>query len=102
MQAPPRYTDDSTPPVHLLSPIQQLRLLFYTNLVEQVIGQLDDHVLEVYILPAIYPILRWKKNENKDLYESAHAAVLAIFSSQKLVSRELAGIYATILLEVML
>lgn len=61
---------------------------------------MDDKVLEADILPAIYPVLKWKKNESKDLYESAHAAILAIFASQKPISRELTGIYANILLEV--
>ena len=66
-------------------------------------AHIDDKVLEADILPVIYPVLKWKKpEENKDMYESAHAAVLAVFSAQKTVSRELAGVYAQMLVDVSL
>lgn len=66
-------------------------------------AHIDDKVLEADILPVIYPVLKWKKpEENKDMYESAHAAVLAVFSAQKGVSRELAGVYAQMLVDVSL
>ena len=63
-------------------------------------GQIENKVLEKDILPVIYPVLKWEKPVNKELYESAHSAVLAVFSAQKEVSRELTGIYAQLLLEV--
>lgn len=69
-------------------------------MVEQVIGSIDDDVLENDILPVIYPILKWKRIANKDLYESAHTAVISAFLTEKSVSRELAGVYSNILIEV--
>lgn len=102
MKAPSQFTSDTTHPTSLLTPVQQSRLTFFTNLIEQVMKHLDDKVLEDRILPVIYPILKWKKDFNKDLYESAHAAVLSVFAAQKPVSRELAGVYAKIMLEVTL
>ncbi|KAI8098471.1 uncharacterized protein BX664DRAFT_309539 [Halteromyces radiatus] len=92
------YTSDQTPSTSILSPVQRTRLLFFMNLAEQVMTELEDEVIEKDILPVIYPILRWKTIIDKDLFESAHAATLGIFSSQKAVSRELAGGYATILI----
>lgn len=63
-------------------------------------GSIDDKVLDRDILPVIYPVLKWKEPANKDLYESAHAAVLAVFSAQKPVAREVAGVYAQIMIDV--
>lgn len=101
--APNQYTDDHRPSTSLLTPVQLSRLTFFTNLIEQVMAHIDDKVLEADILPVIYPVLKWKKpEENKDMYESAHAAVLAVFSAQKAVSRELAGVYAQMLVDVSL
>ncbi|ORZ05842.1 hypothetical protein BCR42DRAFT_427873 [Absidia repens] len=92
------YTSDQTPSTNIISHIQRCRLLFFMNLAEQVMPELDEQVLEQDILPVIYPILKWKTIIDKDLYESAHAATLSIFSAQKPVSRELAGGYASILI----
>ncbi|KAF7732104.1 hypothetical protein EC973_006359 [Apophysomyces ossiformis] len=86
-------------PVSTLSVAQQARLTFFTNLIEQVMQHTEDDVLEDHILPVIYPILSWKKVENKELFESAHAATLSVFSTQKPVAREVAGVYAKILIE---
>lgn len=63
-------------------------------------SSLDDDVLEKDILPVLYPILKWRRIENKDLYESAHTAVISAFLAEKPVSRELAGVYSKILIEV--
>lgn len=99
--APNQYTDDHRPSTSLLTSVQLSRLTFFTNLIEQVMTHIDDKVLEADILPVIYPVLKWKNpEENKDMYESAHAAVLAVFSAQKAVSRELAGVYAQMLVDV--
>ncbi|KAI8142498.1 hypothetical protein BJV82DRAFT_669645 [Fennellomyces sp. T-0311] len=97
--APSQFTADRTHPISLLSSVQLSRLTFFTNLIEQVMGQIEDKVLEKDVLPVIYPVLKWKKPENKELYESAHSAVLAVFSAQKEVSRELTGVYAPLLVE---
>jgi hypothetical protein len=70
------------------------------NLAEQVMPELDEKVVEQDILPVLYPILKWKAIIDKDLYESAHAATLSIFAAQKPVSRELAGGYASLLINV--
>jgi hypothetical protein len=94
------FTIDDTKTVELLSNTKQSRLTFFTDLVEQVVGSLDDKVFENDILPVIYPILKWKKVENKNLYESAHTAVISAFIAEKPVSRELAGVYGKILIDV--
>ncbi|CAO3658000.1 unnamed protein product [Rhizopus stolonifer] len=93
------YIKDSTYTVELLSIVQQTRILFFTDLTEQVMKNLDDKVLEENILPAIYPVLKWKRIENKDLYESAHTVVINTFLNGKRISHELAGVYAKILID---
>ncbi|KAG2224556.1 hypothetical protein INT45_004401 [Circinella minor] len=97
--APSKFTTDRTHPISVLSPVQLSRLTYFTNLIEQVMSQLEDKVLENDILPVIYPVLKWKNPENKELYESVHSAALAVFSAQKEVSRELTGVYAPLLIE---
>lgn len=84
----------------MLTSVQQARLLFFINLIEQVMKQVNEKVLEEDILPVVYPIVKWTTILDKDLYESAHAAILSVFSSQKQISRELAGVYASILINV--
>lgn len=91
---------DGKPTVELLSMVKQSRLTFFTDLIEQVMTNVDDQVLENDILPVIYPVLKWKRIENKDLYESAHTAVITAFIAEKPISRELAGVYAKILIDV--
>ncbi|CAO3622300.1 unnamed protein product [Mucor hiemalis] len=97
--APAAYTSDTTPAVELLSHVKQSRLTFFSDLIEQVMSSLDDEVLEKDILPILYPILKWRRIENKDLYESAHTAVISAFLDEKPVSRELAGVYSQILID---
>lgn len=98
--APPAFVKDTTPAVELLSFVKQSRLTFFSDLVEQVMNSIDNNILENDILPVIYPILKWKRVANKDLYESAHTAVISAFLAEKPVSRELAGVYSKILIEV--
>ncbi|KAG1457491.1 hypothetical protein G6F46_006778 [Rhizopus delemar] len=93
------YTKDTTNTVELLSITKQTRLLFFTDLTEQVMKSIDDEVLEQHILPVIYPVLKWKRIENRDLYESAHTVAISTFLTKKPVSRELAGVYAKILID---
>lgn len=59
---------------------------------------INDDVLEDDILPVIYQLLG--HGQGKALFESAHAVVLGIFEAKKPVSRELACVYAKILIEV--
>lgn len=100
--APNKFVHDGQPSVELLSMVKQSRLTFFSDLIEQVMDELDDEVLEQDILPVLYPVLKWKRIENKDLYESAHTAVISAFLAQKPISRELAGVYAKILIDVSL
>ncbi|CAO3625664.1 unnamed protein product [Cunninghamella blakesleeana] len=93
-----KFTTDQTPLTSMLSTVQRSRLLFFVNLIEQVMKPLKDNVLEEDVLPVIYPIVKWKTILDKDLFESSHAAILSIFSSQKEISRELAGVYANLLI----
>ncbi|KAG2205621.1 hypothetical protein INT46_003448 [Mucor plumbeus] len=97
--APSKFVHDGKPSVELLSMVKQSRLTFFTDLIEQVMSNIDDQVLENDILPVIYPVLKWKRIENKDLYESAHTAVISAFIAEKPISRELAGVYAKILID---
>ncbi|KAL0094080.1 hypothetical protein F4703DRAFT_1924801 [Phycomyces blakesleeanus] len=96
--APSQYVIDTTHPVQLLSTTHISRLLFYTNLIEQVMTYIEDQILEDVILPVIYPVLKWKSIQSKDLYESVHAAILSLLTAKKPVSREVAGVYANILI----
>jgi hypothetical protein len=98
----PLYTNDITPAVELLSTVKQMRLLFFTDLLEQTVKSVDDAALEHQILPVIYPILKWKRVENKDLYESAHTVVISTFLAAKPVCSELSVAYADILIDVRL
>lgn len=80
--------------------VKQTRLTFFTDLCEQVIKSIDDEVLENHILPVIYPVLKWKRIENKNLYESAHTVVISAFIAKKDISSKLAAVYAKILIDV--
>ncbi|KAI7900459.1 uncharacterized protein BX663DRAFT_517699 [Cokeromyces recurvatus] len=97
--APSQYSHNGKPSIELLSIVNQSRLTFFTDLIEQVMKAIDDKVLENDILPVIYPILKWKNVKNKNLYESVHTVVITAFVTEKPVSRELAGVYSKILIE---
>jgi hypothetical protein len=68
------------------------------DLLEQVVDLINDSILENDILPVIYQLLG--DDHSKALFESAHAVVLSVFEAKKPVSRELACVYAKILIEV--
>ncbi|OBZ82587.1 hypothetical protein A0J61_09363 [Choanephora cucurbitarum] len=87
------------PMTESISKTKQARLIFFTDLVEQVIKNVDDQVLEEDILPVIYPILKWKTVENQALYESAHTVIISAFLAEKPISRELAAVYASLLIK---
>lgn len=90
-----RYTANST---LTLTPVQQTRALFFVDLLEQVVEVISDDILENNILPVIYQLLG--DEQSKALFESAHAVILGVFEAKKPVSRELACVYAKILIEV--
>ncbi|KAI8982120.1 hypothetical protein BDF20DRAFT_865035 [Mycotypha africana] len=94
-----KYLPDNTESYELLSMVKQTRLTFFTDLSEQVMQAIDERLFEEDILPVIYPILKWRRIENKALYESAHSCVISAFTSEKAVSKELAGVYGKILIE---
>jgi hypothetical protein len=98
--APMLFIHDKQESIDILSMVKQSRLLFYTDICEQVMYKIDNGVIEKDILPVLYPILSWRRIENKNLYESAHAAVISIFTSEKPICNGLAGIYAAILIQV--
>ncbi|GAB5593923.1 hypothetical protein Unana1_08823 [Umbelopsis nana] len=89
-----RYTSNNT---LALTPVQQTRVLYFVDLLEQVVELIKDDVLENDILPVIYQLLG--NDQSKALFESSHAVVLAIFEAKKPVSRELACVYAKILID---
>ncbi|KAI8083230.1 uncharacterized protein B0P05DRAFT_570584 [Gilbertella persicaria] len=97
--APSQFVYNDVHSIELLSMVKQSRLLFFTDLVEQVMKNVDDTVLENDILPVIYPVLKWKRIENRELYESAHTVVISAFLVEKPISRELAAVYAKILID---
>ncbi|KAI8985907.1 hypothetical protein BDB01DRAFT_786808 [Pilobolus umbonatus] len=92
------FVYDRVDSVELLSMIKQSRLTFFLDLVEQVMKDIDDSVFEKDILPVIYPVLKWRRIENKNLYESAHTVIISAFTAEKEVCMELAGVYAQILI----
>ncbi|KAI8578442.1 hypothetical protein K450DRAFT_246816 [Umbelopsis ramanniana AG] len=89
-----KYSTNST---LALTSVQQTRVLFFVDLLEQVVDLINDSTLENDILPVIYQLLG--DDHSKALFESAHAVVLSIFEAKKPVSRELACVYAKILIE---
>ncbi|KAH8551542.1 hypothetical protein BGW37DRAFT_44021 [Umbelopsis sp. PMI_123] len=80
-----------------LTSVQQTRVLFFVDFLEQVVDLINDSILENEILPVIYQLLG--DDYSKALLESAHAVVLSVFEAKKPVSRELACVYAKILIE---
>ncbi|KAI8330404.1 hypothetical protein EDC96DRAFT_452165 [Choanephora cucurbitarum] len=94
-----QYVEEGVAMSQSISKTKQARLIFLTDLVEQVIKHVDDQVLEEDILPVIYPVLKWKTVENQALYESAHTVIISTFVAEKPISRELAAVYATLLIK---
>ncbi|CAG8454482.1 1997_t:CDS:2 [Dentiscutata erythropus] len=79
------------------TPTQRSRITYYLLLIESLMRALDDDTVEQNVLPFIYPYL--KDNSDIHLFESAHSAMLAIFSNMKRVANELAPFYCSLLLE---
>ncbi|KAI7872952.1 hypothetical protein BDF14DRAFT_51846 [Spinellus fusiger] len=73
-------------------------LLFFTDLAEQTMKVVDDDVLENALLPCIYSLLKQTSPIPKKLYESAHTAMLSVMAAHKPIAREVASVYAQLLI----
>ncbi|CAG8493717.1 21699_t:CDS:2 [Cetraspora pellucida] len=102
-----RILDDETEPTFVLmnckplfgknTPTQRNRITYYLLVTENLMKVLDDNIVEHHVLPFINPYLQ----DNSDilLFESAHSAILGLFSNMKRVANELALFYCNLLLE---
>ncbi|KAG0264622.1 hypothetical protein BG011_006468 [Mortierella polycephala] len=78
-------------------PVMESRTLFFMNLLERVMIAIDEQFLEDQILPMVYPYLL--KNDQRDLFESAHSAIMAVFLTKKRIAKNVAPFYSNLLLQ---
>ncbi|KAI8351006.1 hypothetical protein B0O80DRAFT_120348 [Mortierella sp. GBAus27b] len=78
-------------------PVRESRTLFFMNILERVMIAIDDKLLEDQLLPMVYPYLL--KNDQRDLFESAHSVVMAVFLTNKSIAKQVAPFYANLLLQ---
>ncbi|KAF9192621.1 hypothetical protein BGZ51_005211 [Haplosporangium sp. Z 767] len=78
-------------------PVMESRTLFFMNLLERVMIAIDEPFLENQILPMVYPYLL--KNDQRDLFESAHSVVMAVFLTKKRIAKNVAPFYSNLLLQ---
>ncbi|CAO3570697.1 unnamed protein product [Mortierella alpina] len=78
-------------------PVLESRTLFYMNILERVMIAIDEQFLEDQLLPMVYPYLL--KNDQKDLFESAHSVVMAVFLTRKRIAKNIAPFYSNLLLQ---
>ncbi|KAF9285237.1 hypothetical protein BGZ68_004032 [Mortierella alpina] len=78
-------------------PVLESRTLFYMNLLERVMIAIDEQFLEDQLLRMVYPYLL--KNDQKDLFESAHSVVMAVFLTRKRIAKNVAPFYSNLLLQ---
>ncbi|KAG0007012.1 hypothetical protein BGZ65_012657 [Modicella reniformis] len=78
-------------------PVRESRTLFFMNFLERVMIAIEDRFLEDKLLPMVYPYLL--KNDQRDLFESAHSVVMAVFLTNKNIAKQLAPFYSNLLLQ---
>ncbi|KAG0309371.1 hypothetical protein BGZ98_003166 [Dissophora globulifera] len=78
-------------------PVMESRTLFYLNLLERVMIAIEGSFLEHQLLPMVYPYLL--KNDQRDLFESAHSVVMSVFLTKKKIAKEVAPFYSKLLLD---
>ncbi|KAF8942592.1 hypothetical protein BGZ47_006329 [Haplosporangium gracile] len=78
-------------------PVMESRTLFYMNLLERVMVAIDETFLEEQLLPLVYPYLL--KNDQRDLFESAHSVVMSVFLTNKQIAQQVAPFYSNLLIQ---
>ncbi|KAG0364197.1 hypothetical protein BGZ54_007760 [Gamsiella multidivaricata] len=78
-------------------PVMESRTLFFMNLLERVMIAIDEGFLEHQLLPMVYPYLL--KNDQRDLFESAHSVVMSVFLTNKKIAKQVAPFYSNLLLK---
>ncbi|KAG0023303.1 hypothetical protein BGZ81_008174 [Podila clonocystis] len=77
--------------------VMESRTLYYMNLLERLMPAIEESFLEHKLLPLVYPYLL--KNDQKDLFESAHSVVMSVFLTNKRIAKNVAPFYSNLLLE---
>ncbi|KAG0262993.1 hypothetical protein BGZ95_003907, partial [Linnemannia exigua] len=78
-------------------PVMESRTLFFMNLLERVMAAIDETLLEDRLLPLVYPYLL--KNDQRDLFESAHSVVMSVFLTNKRIAQQVAPFYSNLLIQ---
>ncbi|KAH7060219.1 hypothetical protein BKA57DRAFT_446608 [Linnemannia elongata] len=78
-------------------PVMESRTLFFMNLLERVMVAIDETLLEEQLLPLVYPYLL--KNDQRDLFESAHSVVMSVFLTNKRIAQQVAPFYSNLLIQ---
>ncbi|KAK3818142.1 MAG: hypothetical protein J3R72DRAFT_38240 [Linnemannia gamsii] len=78
-------------------PVMESRTLFFMNLLERVMVAIDETLLEDQLLPLVYPYLL--KNDQRDLFESAHSVVMSVFLTNKRIAQQVAPFYSNLLIQ---
>ncbi|KAF9579149.1 hypothetical protein BGW38_004700, partial [Lunasporangiospora selenospora] len=79
-------------------PVRESRILFFMNLLERVMVAVEEQpLLEDELLPMVYPYLL--KNDQRDLFESAHSVVMSVFLTKKKIAKQVAPFYTRLLLD---
>ncbi|KAG0309786.1 hypothetical protein BGZ97_012975 [Linnemannia gamsii] len=78
-------------------PVMESRTLFFMNLLERLMVAINDTLLEEQLLPLVYPYLL--KNDQRDLFESAHSVVMSVFLINKRIAQRVAPFYANLLIQ---
>ncbi|KAG0380378.1 hypothetical protein BGX24_008723 [Mortierella sp. AD032] len=78
-------------------PVMESRTLFFMNLLERVMVAIDGTLLEDQLLPLVYPYLL--KNDQRDLFESAHSVVMSVFLTNKRIAQQVAPFYSNLLIQ---
>ncbi|KAG0215402.1 hypothetical protein BGX28_010107 [Mortierella sp. GBA30] len=78
-------------------PVMESRTLFFMNILERSMIAIDEQFLENLLLPMVYPYLL--KNDQRDLFESAHSVVMAVFLTRKRIAKNVAPFYSNLLLQ---
>ncbi|ORY99573.1 hypothetical protein BCR41DRAFT_215499 [Lobosporangium transversale] len=81
----------------LYDPVMESRTLFYMNLLERIMIAIEEPFLEHELLPMVYPYLL--KNDQRDLFESAHSVIMSVFLTNKTIAKQLAPYYSNLLLQ---
>ncbi|KAF9433838.1 hypothetical protein BGZ76_008919 [Entomortierella beljakovae] len=77
--------------------VMESRTLFFMNLLERLMVAIEEGLLEQQLLPLVYPYLL--RNDQRELFESSHSVVMAVFLTNKKIARQVAPFYSNLLLQ---